>query len=56
MTSRSTTAPKSRDFAGAVERDVIVPLRAQLLARRRQAAERTAATKVDFYTMVRGEG
>src|SRR6478609_6680094 len=47
---------QSQDFSGPVERDVIAPLRAQLLARRQQAAERTAATKVDFYTMVRGEG
>ena len=47
---------QSHDFASGVEREVIAPLREQLLARRRQAAERTAATKVDFYTMVRGEG
>ncbi len=47
---------QSRDFAGAIERDVIAPLRVQLEGRRKQAAERTAATKVDFYTMVRGEG
>lgn len=47
---------QSRDFGGAVERNVIAPLREQLMIRRRQAAEETAATKVDFYTMVRGEG
>jgi alpha-D-ribose 1-methylphosphonate 5-triphosphate synthase subunit PhnG len=47
---------QSRDFAAAVERDVIAPLHEQLNVRRKQAAERTAATKVDFYTMVRGEG
>jgi len=47
---------QSRDFAGAVERDVIAPLREQLMTRRTQAAAETAATKVDFYTMVRGEG
>jgi alpha-D-ribose 1-methylphosphonate 5-triphosphate synthase subunit PhnG len=45
-----------RDFGGAVERDVIAPLRDQLMAARHQAAAETAATKVDFYTMVRGEG
>jgi alpha-D-ribose 1-methylphosphonate 5-triphosphate synthase subunit PhnG len=47
---------QSRDFGAAVERDVIAPLREQLLAERKQAAAETAATKVDFYTMVRGEG
>jgi alpha-D-ribose 1-methylphosphonate 5-triphosphate synthase subunit PhnG len=47
---------QSRDFGAAVERDVIAPLREQLMIRRKQVAEETAATKVDFYTMVRGEG
>ncbi|MCP3379699.1 phosphonate C-P lyase system protein PhnG [Bradyrhizobium sp. CCGUVB4N] len=47
---------QSRDFGGLVERDVIAPLREQLMIRRSRAAEETAATKVDFYTMVRGEG
>jgi alpha-D-ribose 1-methylphosphonate 5-triphosphate synthase subunit PhnG len=47
---------QSRDFGAAVERDVIAPLREQLMLRRKQTAEETAATKVDFYTMVRGEG
>jgi alpha-D-ribose 1-methylphosphonate 5-triphosphate synthase subunit PhnG len=31
-------------------------LREQLMLQRKQSAEETAATKVDFYTMVRGEG
>jgi alpha-D-ribose 1-methylphosphonate 5-triphosphate synthase subunit PhnG len=47
---------QSRDFGEAVERDVIAPLREQLIVQRTQAAAETAATKVDFYTMVRGEG
>ncbi len=47
---------QSRDFGAAVEQDVIAPLREQLMIRRKRAAEETAATKVDFYTMVRGEG
>lgn len=47
---------QSREFGVRVERDVIAPLREQLMIRRRQAAAETAATKVDFYTMVRGEG
>lgn len=47
---------QSRDFGPAVERDVIAPLREQLMVERKQVAAETAATKVDFYTMVRGEG
>ncbi|MFK4510885.1 alpha-D-ribose 1-methylphosphonate 5-triphosphate synthase subunit PhnG [Bradyrhizobium daqingense] len=47
---------QSGDFGAVVERDVIAPLREQLMIRREQAAAETAATKVDFYTMVRGEG
>ena len=47
---------QSREFSGLVERDVIVPLRERLMIRRQQRAEEAAATKVDFYTMVRGEG
>ena len=34
----------------------IAPLREQLMVERKQIAAETAATKVDFYTMVRGEG
>ena len=40
----------------AVEASVIAPLRRKLEARRAQDAARAAATRVDFYTMVRGEG
>jgi alpha-D-ribose 1-methylphosphonate 5-triphosphate synthase subunit PhnG len=47
---------QSEAYAGAVERDVVAPLRASLQAQRQQRAAETAATKVDFYTMVRGEG
>ena len=47
---------QSRDFSASVERDIIAPLREQLMVRRKQVAAQTAATKVDFYTMVRGEG
>ncbi len=38
-----------------VERKVLSPLRAGQIERDRAEAERTAATKVDFFTMVRGE-
>src|SRR5215813_7692472 len=47
---------QSKEFAATVEQDVVAPLRASLVAERRQRAAETAATKVDFYTMVRGEG
>lgn len=47
---------QSKQFAAAVEQEVFMPLRAKLDARRKQRAAQTAATKVDFYTMVRGEG
>jgi alpha-D-ribose 1-methylphosphonate 5-triphosphate synthase subunit PhnG len=47
---------QSREFAGAVETKVIAPLRAAMLAAQRHEAAQAAATKVDFYTMVRGEG
>jgi alpha-D-ribose 1-methylphosphonate 5-triphosphate synthase subunit PhnG len=47
---------QSDEFAGEVEAKVIAPLRSALLARRHQMAAEAAATRVDFYTMVRGEG
>jgi len=47
---------QSGQFAALVETKVIAPLRAARLAGQQQKAAQTAATKVDFYTMVRGEG
>lgn len=47
---------QSDQFAEAVEANVIVPLRAVLTAGRHRKAAETAATRVDFYTLVRGEG
>jgi alpha-D-ribose 1-methylphosphonate 5-triphosphate synthase subunit PhnG len=44
------------EFADPVEKHVVAPLRTAMLARRQQRAAETAATRVDFYTMVRGEG
>jgi alpha-D-ribose 1-methylphosphonate 5-triphosphate synthase subunit PhnG len=43
-------------FSIAVETNVIAPLREAMLGRRQKKAAETAATRVDFYTMVRGEG
>src|ERR1700761_4362684 len=47
---------QSSDHAQAVENEVLAPLRATVAAARKRKAEQTAATRVDFYTMVRGEG
>jgi alpha-D-ribose 1-methylphosphonate 5-triphosphate synthase subunit PhnG len=44
------------DYATTIEAHVLAPLRAEQAAKRRRQAEQTAATKVDFYTLVRGEG
>ncbi|SOC03366.1 phosphonate C-P lyase system protein PhnG [Rhodobacter maris] len=41
--------------AGRIEAEVLAPLRAEEAARRRQRAERAAATRVEFFTLVRGE-
>ena len=47
---------QSDAFANTIETDVVAPLREAMLASRQQKAAQVAATRVDFYTMVRGEG
>ena len=47
---------QSRELADAVEVNVLAPLRAAMDARRSRRSAEAAATRVDFYTMVRGEG
>jgi len=47
---------QTRDHAATIEAQVVVPLLAAMMARRNQKAAEAAATRVDFYTMVRGEG
>lgn len=47
---------QSDEFSEAVEEGVLTPLRAAMVAERDRRAAETAATRVDFYTMVRGEG
>src|ERR1700722_9386869 len=47
---------QSAEFARSVETSVIGPLRIAMLARRNRKAAEAAATRVDFYTLVRGEG
>jgi len=43
------------DAAGAIEAGILAPLRAAMQARKTNRAAKAAATKVDFFTMVRGE-
>lgn len=43
------------DAAGQVDRAILAPLRAAASTRRATRAAKAAATKVDFFTMVRGE-
>lgn len=47
---------QSIEFADALEAKVLAPLRAAMISERNRKAEETAATRVDFYTLVRGEG
>src|SRR5712672_4614211 len=47
---------QSDEFTDAVESEVIAPQRIQMISERNRTAAETAATRVDFYTLVRGEG
>ena len=47
---------QSGELWDAVETNVIAPLRAAILAKQNRKAAEAAATRVDFYTLVRGEG
>ena len=47
---------QTSDHAGAIEAEVLAPLRAAIASEHSRRAAETAATRVDFYTMVRGEG
>jgi alpha-D-ribose 1-methylphosphonate 5-triphosphate synthase subunit PhnG len=47
---------QSNEFADAVETKVLAPLRIAMISERNRKAAETAATRVDFYTLVRGEG
>jgi len=47
---------QSADHADGLEAQVLAPLRAAMTSKRNRSAAETAATRVDFYTMVRGEG
>ena len=47
---------QSNEFSDAVEAQVLAPLRVAMISMRARRAAETAATRVDFYTLVRGEG
>ena len=47
---------QSNAFSEILEAKVLSPLRAAMTAERQRKARQTAATRVDFYTLVRGEG
>ena len=47
---------QSSEFAAVVEATVLAPLRAAIAAEHDRKARETAATRVDFYTLVRREG
>jgi alpha-D-ribose 1-methylphosphonate 5-triphosphate synthase subunit PhnG len=47
---------QSNEYADAVEAKIVGPLRTQMISEQNRTAEETAATRVDFYTLVRGEG
>jgi len=47
---------QTADHADTIEAKVLAPLRAAMIAERYRKAAETAATRVDFYTLVRGEG
>ena len=47
---------QSAELAGAIETEVVAPLRAAMIEKRNRKSAEAAATRVDFYTLVRGEG
>ena len=47
---------QSGQFADEVEAKILAPLRTARAAKQQRKAAEAAATRVDFYTMVRGEG
>jgi alpha-D-ribose 1-methylphosphonate 5-triphosphate synthase subunit PhnG len=47
---------QSGDHREAIERAVLAPIRTRLKAERETQERQTAATKVEFFTLVRGEG
>ena len=46
---------QNADYRDALERDVLAPIRTRAAAERAHQRGQTAATRVDFFTLVRGE-
>ena len=46
---------QSKKYRDAVERRVLAPIRSRIDTEREHARAQTAATRVDFFTLVRGE-
>ena len=46
---------QTKDHSAAVESKIVAPLRSRIEAQRELRARQVAATKVDFFTLVRGE-
>ena len=55
LTAALIDALMQTDKASAVESTIVAPLRRTAEARKSQRAAKAAATKVDFFTMARGE-
>ena len=47
---------QSVELAAVIEAQVVAPLRAAMIEKRNRKSAEAAATRVDFYTLVRGEG
>ena len=46
---------QSERYRQRIEREVLEPIRSRRQAERQLAGQRTAATRVEFFTLVRGE-
>jgi alpha-D-ribose 1-methylphosphonate 5-triphosphate synthase subunit PhnG len=47
---------QSETYRNPIERNVVAPIRTRVNAARQRKQEQVAATKVEFFTLVRGEG
>jgi alpha-D-ribose 1-methylphosphonate 5-triphosphate synthase subunit PhnG len=47
---------QSDEFASVIESQIVAPLRMAMIDKRNRKVAEAAATRVDFYTLVRGEG
>jgi alpha-D-ribose 1-methylphosphonate 5-triphosphate synthase subunit PhnG len=56
LIARCDALMQRSEYRDAIERGVLAPIRSRLRAARQLAVEQVAATKVEFFTLVRGEG